>query len=154
MFLQITARPDAYLIAAAVRHSLRRPVLIARLAGWTAIGLSLVGDGLNYTLLFLGVVLAVGVPLLLVNNGARRAPRDLTTYEFTDGGIAFSDRESRHAYAWEALTAVDRLPGQLVFRRGGAPVLQVPTGGVAPGHVDEVLRVALTHGLRVTAGSR
>ena len=155
MFLQITARPDPRLIAAALRHSLRRPVLLARVAGWAAIGLAVLhqvaGNGLDHTLLLLGVVLAVGIPTFLVNTGARQARRDgqVTTYEITDGGVAFSSVSSRHAYAWNALTGLDHLPGQLVFRRGRARILHIPTAGLNAFQIHEVLQAAAAHGLRV-----
>jgi hypothetical protein len=44
VFLQINARPDARLITAALRHSMRRPVLLARLTGWAVITLALFVD--------------------------------------------------------------------------------------------------------------
>ncbi|MFF5084720.1 YcxB family protein [Actinoplanes sp. NPDC000266] len=155
MFLQITARPDPRLVVTALRHGLRRPMLIARVAGWVAIGLAalleITGSGLNIPLLVLGVVLAVGIPLLLVNTGARRAmdAGRLTTYEISDGGLALSTLESRHAYAWTAFTTVDKLAGQLVFGRTRARFLPVPTAGLTPAQIDEVLGAAAGHGLQI-----
>ena len=157
VFLQITARPNPRLTAAALRHGLRRPVLLARVAGWAAIGLAVLdqtaGDGLHPTLLLLGVVLAVGIPVVLITTGTRRTLGDgPTTYEITDGGVAFSTVRSRHAYAWNALTGVDHLPGQLVFRRGRARFVPVPTAGLDAFQIHEVLRAAAAHGLPVNRG--
>ena len=157
--MQITARPTPRLMAAAIRRSLHRHLMVARVAGWAAILLALLLDlftpaGLSPSLLVIGVVLAVGVPMLLVNNGTKRALRvaHLTTYEITDGGVAFSTVRSRHAYAWNALTGVDHLPGQLVFRRGRARFVPVPTAGLDAFQIHEVLRAAAAHGLPVNRG--
>ncbi|XVU25551.1 YcxB family protein [Actinoplanes sp. CA-054009] len=155
MFLQITARPDPHLVVTALRHGLRRPVLLARLTGWAAIALAvlpeLTGNGLNIPLPVLGVLLAVGLPLLLINTGARRAldAGRLTTYEISDGGLALSTLESRHAYAWTAFTTVDKLAGQLVFGRTRARFLPVPTAGLTPAQIEEVLGAAAGHGLQI-----
>ncbi|SNY63313.1 hypothetical protein SAMN05421748_12555 [Paractinoplanes atraurantiacus] len=153
--MQITARPDPRLAATALRHGLRRPLLIARVAGWAAIGLAalheLTGNGLDIPLLVLGVLLAVGIPLLLINTGTRRAldAGRLTTYEISDGGVALSTAESRHAYAWTAFTRVDNLAGQLVFGRTRARFLPVPTAGLTPAQIEEVLGTAAGHGLQI-----
>lgn len=153
--MQITARPDPRLVAAALRHGLRRPVLIARLVGWAAIGLAVLheftGNGLDIPLLVIGVLLAVGIPLLMINVSARRTldAGHLTTYEISDGGLALSNAESRHAYAWTAFTTVDRLAGQLVFGRSRARFLPVPTAGLTPAQIEQVLGTAAVHGLQI-----
>ncbi|MET0415821.1 MAG: YcxB family protein [Actinoplanes sp.] len=154
--MQITARPTPRLMAAAIRRSLHRHLMLARLAGWAAIGLALLLDvftpaGLSPSLLMIGVLLAVGVPMLLVNNGTRRALRDahLTTYEISDGGVASSNLDSRQAYAWSSFTYVEEMSGQLIFGRNEAWFLPVPTGDLSPVEVEQVLGTAEHHGLRV-----
>lgn len=154
--MQITATPNARLMAAAIRRTLRRHLLLARVAGWTAIGLALLIDvfttaGLSPSLLVVGVVLAVGIPMLLVNNGTRRALRDarLTTYEITDGGVASSNLDTRQAYAWSAFTYVEEMSGQLIFGRSEAWFVPVPTAGLTPAQVDQVLGTAAGHGLHI-----
>lgn len=154
MQIQITAVPDAALTAAATRHSLRRPVLIARLGGWTlllaaALSLAVTGD-LDPVLLTGGAVLAVVVPVLLLNHTARglRIGR-LTTYEISTGGIASADTESRHAYAWRAVRSVEELSGQLLFRLRGARLLPVPTTGLSPDQIEQVLGTASAQGLPI-----
>ena len=154
--MQITARPNARLMAAAIRRTLRRHLLLARGAGWTAIGLALLIDvftpaGLSPSLLVVGVALAVGVPMLLINNGTRRALRQarLTTYEITDGGVASSNLDTRQAYAWTAFTYVEEMSGQLIFGRNEAWFLPVPTADLTPAQVDQVLGTAAGHGLRI-----
>jgi hypothetical protein len=154
--MQITATPNARLTAAAIRRTLRRHLLLARCAGWTAIGLALLIDlctpaGLSPSLLVVGVVLAVGVPMLLVNNGTRRALREaqLTTYEITDGGIASSTLDTRRAYAWSAFSYVEEMSGQLLFGRSEAWFVPVPTAGLTPGQVEQVLGTAAGHGLQI-----
>ncbi|MEU8816460.1 YcxB family protein [Actinoplanes sp. NPDC048796] len=155
MFLQITARPDPRLVATALRHGLRRPVLIARVAGWAAIALAalhvLTGSGLDIPLLAVGALLAVGVPLLLITTGTRRSvdAGHLTTYEISDSGVALSTLESRHAYAWTAFTTVAHLPHQLVFARSRARFLPIPTTGLTPAQIDQVLGTAARHGLQI-----
>ncbi|MGK5679986.1 YcxB family protein [Actinoplanes sp. URMC 104] len=151
MFLQIVARPDLGLTVAALRRGLRRPVLFARLAGWTMLGAAALLDGLNVTLLLAGVVLAVVVPILLINGGARRALREAgpATLEISDGGVACSTPDSRHAYAWNAITRVDHLAGQLVLGLGAGRFLQVPTRGLTPQQIHEVLTTASAHGVPV-----
>ncbi|MEV4348101.1 YcxB family protein [Actinoplanes sp. NPDC049596] len=155
MFLQITARPDPRLAATALRHALRRPVLIVRVAGWAAIALAVLhefaGHGLNIPLLLIGVLLAVALPLLMINAGTRRAldAGQLTTYEISDGGVALSTTQSRHAYAWTAFTTVDRLAGQLVFGRTRARFLPVPTAGLTPAQIEQVLGTAAGHGIQI-----
>ena len=151
MFLQITARPDARLIAAALRRGLRRPLLAARVAGWAVIALALVLDGVNAPLLVLGVVLAVGIPMFLINNGTRRLIRDgaLTTYEISDGGVASSSVASRHSYAWNAFTSLELAPGQFLFGRGGVRFVPVPTAGLSAAEIHEVLVTAAGHGVAV-----
>jgi hypothetical protein len=152
VFLQISARPSPRLTAAALRHSLRRPVLLARLAGWAALALAalleVTGNGLDVPLLLAGVALAVAVPLFLINNGVRRvALSPLTTYEISDSGVAFSNLQSRHAFSWAAFTSVDRLPGQLLFRRKG--FVPVPTAGLTEPQINQVLATAAAHGLKI-----
>jgi hypothetical protein len=151
VLLQVSSRPDARLIAATVRRGLRRPLLLARVAGWLTIVLAVALDGLNPALLLLGVVLAVAVPMVLVNGGTRRLVRDgdLTTYEISDSGVASSSMQSRHAYAWHAFTYVERAPGHLVFGRGPGRFLPVPTTGLSPAQIDQVLGTAAGHGLPV-----
>jgi hypothetical protein len=149
--LTITARPDAKLISAALRHGLRRTLLTARLAGWAAIGLSLLlGNPVNVPFLIVGVTLSLGIPLLLINNGVRQALRDahLTTYEISEEGVASSSLESRHAYAWTSFTRVAKLPGQLVFTRG-REFLPVPTAGVSQLDIELILRSAAGAGLEI-----
>ncbi len=156
MFLQITAHPDARLAAAAIRRALRHPLLLARCLGWAAIGLALLleivtGGGLNLTLLLVGVLLSIGVPMVLTSAGMRQAMRDgeLTTWEISDGGVASSSMASRHSYAWHAFSYVEQMSGQLVFGRGRARFLPVPTAGLTPVQIEQVLGAAAGHGLRV-----
>jgi hypothetical protein len=156
VFLQITARPTPRLIAAAIRRSLHRHLMLTRVAGWAAILLALLLDlftpaGLSPSLLVIGVLLAVGVPMLLVNNGTKRALRhaQLTTYEITDGGVASSNLDSRQAYAWSSFTYVEEMSGQLIFGRNEAWFLPVPTAELTPAQVDQVLGTAAGHGLQV-----
>jgi hypothetical protein len=153
--IQITAAPDPALIAAATRRGLRQPVLIARAAGWAILFAAVVvqlGTGHPSPLLLTGgAALAVLVPMVLLNLTARRAMRAgrITTYEISEGGVASSDTESRHAYAWRAFRSVEELSGQLLFRLSGARFVPVPTVGLSPAQVDEVLRAASTSGLPV-----
>ncbi|WP_430779677.1 YcxB family protein [Actinoplanes sp. G11-F43] len=154
MQIQITATPDASLIAAATRHGMRRPVLLARLSGWalllvTVLSMAVTGE-LDPALLAGGAVLAVVVPTVLLNHTARglRAGRP-TTYEISEGGIASSDAEARHAYTWRAFRSVEELSGQLLFRQGGARLLPVPTAGLSPDQIEQVLGTASARGLLV-----
>jgi hypothetical protein len=149
--IQFTATPDPALTTAAVRHGLRRPVLLARAAGWAgllATAFLLVTTGsLNTPLLVLGVLLAVGVPLVLLNVAARRAirSRHVTTYEISDAGVV----SSRFAYTWNAIRSVRELPGQLAFELADVRYLPVPTAGLTTAQIDQILDLASTHGLEV-----
>ena len=155
MQIQITAGPDPVLIAAAVRRGLRRPVLLARCAGWAALlaaaFLLVTTDDLHPALLAGGVALAAGVPLLLLNHAARRAIRSgrMTTYEISDGGVASANPRSCHSYAWAALKSVEELPGQLLFTLGDLRFLPVPTAGLTTAQIDQILDVAAARGLVV-----
>ncbi|MEU8239216.1 YcxB family protein [Actinoplanes missouriensis] len=155
MQIQLTAAPDPALIAAAVRRGLRRPVLLARCAGWagllSAAFLLLTTGDLNPVLLAAGALLAVGVPLILLNSNARRQMRTghVTTYEISDGGVASADEECRHSYAWPAIRSVDELPGQLLFGLVDARFLPVPTAGLTTAQVDQILSLASDRGLHV-----
>jgi uncharacterized membrane protein len=153
VFLQITARPDARLVAAAIRRGLRHPMLLARCLGWAFLGLALLlaDGGLNVTLLLVGVLLAIGVPMVLTNAGMRQAMRDgeLTTWEISDGGVASSSLASRHSYAWHAFSHVEQMSGQLIFGRGRTRFLPVPTAGLSAEQIEQVLGTAAGHGLRV-----
>lgn len=152
--IQITAVADPALMAAATRHGLRRPVLAARLLGWALLltsTLLLVRTGeLSPGLLAGGAALAVIVPMILLNHTARglRTGR-LTTYEISDGGVASSDTETRHAYAWRAVHSVEQLSGQLLFRLRGTRLLPVPTAGLSPAQIEQVLGAASANGLQV-----
>ncbi|MDY7086174.1 MAG: YcxB family protein [Actinomycetota bacterium] len=155
MFLQITAQRDPHLAAAAARHDTRRPVLLARAGGWALLALTVLlqvaGAGLNVTLLLSGVALAVAVPMFLINQGARRVLQagSSSTIEITDSGLALSTVQSRHAYGWNALTNIDHLPGQLVFNLGGARSVHVPTRGLSPQQIHEILTTAVANGVTV-----
>jgi hypothetical protein len=155
VLLQITARPDPRLLTAAIRRGLRQPFLLVRTAGWAAMtvatAMAVFGDGLNVTMLLSGALLAAGVPMFLTNAGLREAMRDaeLTTYEISEGGVASSTRASRHAYAWNTFTYVEAAPGQLLFGRGRIRVLPVPTAGLSPTEIEQVLGTAAGHGVRV-----
>lgn len=155
MFLQITARADARLVAAAVRRGLRPRLLIARCLGWAVIGLALVlqvtSGRLDLGLLLSGLFLAAVIPMFLVNTGTRLALRDgrLATYEITDGGVASSSFESRHAYAWNAFSYVEDAPGQLVFARSRTRLLAIPTRGLDRTQIDQVLATAAGNGVAV-----
>jgi hypothetical protein len=155
VLLQITARPDPRLLTAAIRRALRPTFLIARTLGWAVMVVALLtrlsGDGLNVTLLLLGALLAVGVPMFLTNAGLREAMRDaeLTTYEISDGGVASSSLASRHAYAWNAFSYVEQTTGQLLLGRGRSRVLPVPTADLSAAQVEQVLGAAAGHGVRV-----
>jgi hypothetical protein len=152
--IQITAVPDPALIAAATRHGLRRPVLAARLTGWAfllvaVLLLGVTGD-LSAGLMAGGAGLAVILPVILLNHTARglRAGQ-LTTYEISEGGVASSDAEARHAYAWRAVRSVEHLSGQLLFRLRGARFLPVPTAGLSQAEIEQVLGAASARGLQV-----
>nr|WP_296072299.1 YcxB family protein [uncultured Actinoplanes sp.] len=151
MFLQITARPDAQQIAAAVRHHRRGHLVQARLLGWALIAAAmLVGNPVNYPLLLAGAAVALGLPLLWVGLAVRRASAEPeTTYEVTEAGVANSSVHSRHAYSWGSLTRVTKLPGQLVFGLGGRRFLPMPTAGLTTWQVEEVLTLAAGAGLPV-----
>ncbi|WP_433372751.1 YcxB family protein [Actinoplanes sp. CA-142083] len=156
MFFQITTRPDARLVASAVRRGLRPLLLTARGLGWAAIALALIlevtTDGGPYlTLLLAGALIAVGIPMFLVNSGTRDALHegDLTTYEISDGGVASSNLAARHAYAWNAFRSVEEAPGQLIFGRSRTRFLTVPTTGLTGAQIEQVLGAASVHGLRV-----
>ena len=156
MLFQITARPDSRLVAAAIRRGLRPLLLTARSLGWAAIALALVldvvtDDGPYLTLLLAGALIAVAVPMFLVNTGTRDAlgDADLTTYEITDGGVASSSLAARHAYAWNAFRSVEEAPGQLIFGRSRTRFLPIPTAGLTRAQIEQVLGVAAGHGLLV-----
>jgi hypothetical protein len=156
VLFQITARPDARLVAAAIRRGLRPLLLAARGLGWAAIALALVLDvttssGSYLTLLLIGALIAVGIPMFLVNTGTREAlgAADLTTYEITDGGVASSSLAARHAYAWTAFRSVEEAPGQLIFGRSRTRFLPVPTAGLTRAQIEQVLGAAAGHGLQV-----
>jgi hypothetical protein len=157
--IQITAVSDPALIAAASRHGLRRPVLAARLAGWAflllaVLSLAVTGE-LSPALLAGGAALAVLVPLILLNHTARSLRTEqVTTYEISADGIASSNAESRHSYAWRAVRSVEHLSGQLLFRLRGARLLPVPTAGLSPAEIEQVLGVASAHGLPVRRFTR
>lgn len=159
MQIQITAISDPALVAAAARHGLRRPVLAARLAGWAflllaAFVLAVTGE-LSPALLATGAALAVVVPLALLHHTARALlTEQVTTYEISAGGIASSSAESRHSYAWRAVRSVEHLSGQLLFRLRGAHLLPVPTSGLSPEEVEQILGAASANGLRVRRGSQ
>lgn len=127
--------------------------MLARAGGWALLGLTLLlqmsGQGLNVTLLLAGVALAVAVPMLLINQTARRAFRDggPTTIEITDGGLAWSTADSRHAYGWNAFDHVDHLAGRLVFSLRGSRSVHVPTRGLSPQQIHEVLTTAVANGV-------
>ena len=153
--MQITVQPDARLVASAVRRGLRPIVLVARGLGWAAIALALLLEvvlgGSHLTLLLTGALIAVGIPMLLINAGTRDALQDgeLTTYEISDGGVASSSLASRHAYAWNAFRDVEEAPGQLIFRRSRTRFLPVPTESLSRPQIDQILGTAAGHGLRV-----
>ncbi|GIF24849.1 hypothetical protein BJ973_007109 [Actinoplanes tereljensis] len=155
MFLRITAQPDARLIATAVRRGLRPFVLTARGLGWASIALALllqiVVGGSYLTLVLVGALIAVGIPMLLINAGTREAlaDSDLTTYEITEGGVAHSSLASRHSYTWNAFRSVEEAPGQLIFGRTRTRFLPIPTSTLTRAQIDQVLGAAAGHGLRV-----
>jgi hypothetical protein len=151
MLLQVIARPDAQLIAAAARHSRRAELMAARIAGWALIGAAVVlGDPLNYPLLAAGIAVALVLPVLWVGRAVRSSSSEPeTTYEITDAGVAHSNVHSRHAYAWENLSRITKLPGQLVFGVAGGRFLPMPTAGLTAWQVEEVLSAATTAGLSV-----
>ncbi|GAA2844171.1 hypothetical protein Acy02nite_69010 [Actinoplanes cyaneus] len=155
MQIQITAAPDPALIAVATRRRLRTPVLVARCAGWalllvTALIQLATGEG-RPGLLISGALLALVVPLVLLNRTARRSMRGgrVTTYEISDGGVARSDDVGRHAYAWRAFRSVEALSGQLMFGMRSGRWMRVPTTGLTAAEVEQVLGAAFTQGLRV-----
>jgi hypothetical protein len=155
VLLQINARPDAPLIAAALRHTMRRPVLAARLGGWAMITVALFVDSpLKLILAVLGAIVAIGVPRFRIDTGARRAAATAgpTMYEITADGVANTDLTSRHAYAWTSFTGVTKLPGQLVFTLDRAHFLPVPTGSLSQWEIEEVLGAAANNGLQVSRG--
>ncbi|WP_122981830.1 YcxB family protein [Actinoplanes teichomyceticus] len=155
MRIQITSAPDPALIAAATRRRLRAPVLAARCAGWMLLAAAVLAQFatgvMRPELLASGAVLAVVAPIALVNHAARRSLRNgrPTTYEISDGGVARSDEERRHAYAWRAFRSVEALSGQLMFGLRGGRWVRVPTTGLTPSQVEQVLEAAVARGLRV-----
>ncbi|MGX6604507.1 YcxB family protein [Micromonosporaceae bacterium Da 78-11] len=156
MHLLITTKSDTRLVAAAVRRFLRQPLLIARCAGWAAIGIALLrsaitDDGLDTGLVGLGLVLALVIPIVAVNVSARRVLRDshLTTYEISDTGIASSTIDTRRAYAWHAFGYVEQMSGQLLFGLDRTRMLPVPTSTLSPDQIDQVLGTAAGNGLQV-----
>ena len=155
VLLQITAKSDSRLVASAVRRILRTRLLIARCLGWALIVLALFLPGApgrpNFPLLLTGLFLAAVVPTFLVTTGTRQILRDghRTLYEISDGGVASSSFQTRHAYAWEAFRYVQEAPGQLIFARSRTRCLPVPTAGLTPGQVEQVLGTAAGHGLAV-----
>ncbi|WIM96621.1 YcxB family protein [Actinoplanes oblitus] len=155
MQIQIIAAPDPGLVAAATRRRLRTPVLVARCAGWALLAATVLGQlatgVLQPGLLAGGVVLAVLVPVVLLNGTARRSLREsrVTTYEISDGGIARSSEVGRHAYAWRAFRSVEALSGQLMFGLRGGRWVRVPTTGLSAAEVEQVLGAASAQGLRV-----
>ncbi|AEV81077.1 hypothetical protein ACWT_0063 [Actinoplanes sp. SE50] len=66
-----------------------------------------------------------------------------------DGGVARSDEIGRHAYAWRAFRSVEALSGQLMFGTRGGRWVRVPTSGLSPAQVEQVLGAAFAQGLRV-----
>jgi hypothetical protein len=147
VLLQITARPDARLIGSAVRRGLRRPLLLARGAGWGLIAVALLFR-LGPVLLAVGALLAAVVPMVLVNAVTRPAG-GTTTYEISDRGLAMSGHTSRHAYAWTAFSYAEEMAGQLVFGLGRFRVVTVPTGSLTRSEIDQVLLAAAAGGVTV-----
>jgi hypothetical protein len=156
VLLQITAPTDARLVASAVRRGLRPLLMTARGLGWAAIALALLLEvvttgGPYLTLLLTGALIAVGIPMFLVNTGTREALGDgeLMTYEISDGGVASSSPATRHAYAWNAFRSVEEAPGQLIFSRSRTRFLPVPTTSLSRTQIEEILGAAAGNGLRV-----
>jgi hypothetical protein len=156
VLLQFTAPTDSRLVAAAVRRGLRPLVMTARGLGWAAIALAMLlqlitSDGPYLTLLLSGALIAVGIPMFLINVGTREALADgtLTTYEITDGGVASSSTATRHAYAWAAFRSVEEAPGQLIFSHSRTRFLPIPTSSLNRTEIDQILGTATIRGLRV-----
>lgn len=150
MFFQVTAPPDAKLAAAAIRRSLRQILLTARFVGVLAVLVAVLLHG-GTALLVTGALVAVALPVLTVATATRRllGVTATTTYEITDGGVASSSTDSRHSYAWRAFTHVDQLPGQLLFGKARMRFVPVPTSGLSPAQIEQVLGAAAVHGLRI-----
>ncbi len=130
-------------------------MLLSRLAGWALLGLAVLlqmtGEGLNVSLLVAGVALAVIVPMVLLNGGVRRALSDgePATIEISEGGVARSTGQSRHAYAWNAFSHIEHLAGQIVLGLGHGRFVQVPTRGLSAQQIHDVLTTAAAHGVPV-----
>ena len=105
---------------------------------------------MNFPLLVAGVAVALILPMLWLGRAVRTSSSEPeTTYEITDAGVSHSNVHSRHAYAWDTLNQVTKLPGQLVFGVGRGRFLPVPTAGLSAWQVEEVLSAAVTAGLPV-----
>ncbi|MEV6342133.1 YcxB family protein [Actinoplanes sp. NPDC051851] len=155
MHLQVTAVPDPTLIAAATRRRLRGPILVTRAAGWTLLGVALLTElvtgRLPMGLVVTGALVAVLAPMMLLNHTARRSLRNgrLTTYEISDGGVAQSSESGRHSYAWTAFDRVETLRGQLLFGLRTGRWIRIPTRGLSPVEITEILDTATARGLQV-----
>jgi hypothetical protein len=100
----------------------------------------------------LGAVLAIGIPMYLINIGTRRNLQagHPTTYEITEDGVANSDLLSRHAYAWSSIAEVIKLPGQLIFALDRVRFLPVPTASLTQWQIEEILGFAAGRGVQVS----
>jgi hypothetical protein len=133
-------------LAEAIRRVYRGRLLLIRVVGGLivlgGVLLTLTGDGwfgMVYVVGGLGIAL-LGPPVAVKKavDASWRLASLVTTYTVSDTGVATRSVLADGMIAWPDVTAVDRLPGQLVLRMAGHRFLAVPVGDLPEDQRDAV----------------
>ena len=153
--LTFQAHPDQRQISIAIRHVLRRRVIVLRvIAGlmvvWGAVFGLFLGLGVSYLVYFtiLALVLGVGCPELAVWRSTRASIRLVvrpTNYRFDQNGFGLSTDLAESGMRWAAVTAVDHLPGQVLLRLSKLQFISVPTSGLTADQTTELEALVRDH---------
>jgi hypothetical protein len=153
--LTFQAHPDQRQISVAIRHVLRRRVIVLRvIAGlmvvWGAVFGLFLGLGVSYLVYFtiLALVLGVGCPELAVWRSTRASIRLVvrpTDYRFDQNGFGLSTDLAESGMRWAAVTAVDYLPGQVLLRLSKLQFISVPTSGLTADQTTELEALVRAH---------
>ncbi|MEO3781439.1 YcxB family protein [Micromonospora sp. B11E3] len=148
-------QPDRRRLSAAVRHAHRRMLLPYRIGLVLAVVLLLAAlfvfpsRVLAYVWLGCAVFCAVFPPLVV--RAVVRASWKLhgipTTWTFTDEGVHTANALSEGTVRWAALSGVERMPDQLIFRINRQQVFPVRIDGLDAGQRERLFDLLRERGL-------
>ncbi|MFC0508545.1 YcxB family protein [Micromonospora costi] len=154
MMIEFRTQPDRPLLTAAVRRTLRRSLRLLTFCGVILLvpaAVAVLSDDRVMAVVWLAAaVFFLVLPPLTVRSAVEmswKLYRQEIGWRISGEGVAMASPLMDSLIRWEALEAVEPIPGQLLFKINRQQAIPMPVAGLAPSDRDTLLAFLRGRGL-------